>query len=67
MCNEELVQVKCRIGNVIKKLLNKICTGKKACVLQRRDGCREGLQKACLCVDSQGIDVASLTANGPAV
>jgi len=29
--------------------------GKKACVLQRRDGCRDGLQNSCLCVGSPGI------------
>jgi hypothetical protein len=28
---------------------------KKACVLQRKDGCREGLQNSCLCVGSPGI------------
>ena len=29
--------------------------GKEACVLQRRDGCREGLQNSCLRVGSPGI------------
>ncbi|MEI6048835.1 MAG: hypothetical protein WCS03_08040 [Bacteroidota bacterium] len=29
--------------------------GKEACVLQRRDGCREGLQNSCLCVGSPGV------------
>ena len=29
--------------------------GKEACVLQRRDGCREGLPNSCLRVGSPGI------------
>ena len=42
--------------------------GKKACVLQRWDGFRDGLQNSCLCVGNQGsIVLKRLTANGPAI
>ena len=48
---QELVMLK-------RKLLDRICTGKKACVLQRRDGCRDGLQNSCLCAGSHGVVAA---------
>jgi hypothetical protein len=67
MGHDELVMVNCRNSQELIKLLNKSLTGKKACVLQRWDGCREGLQKACLCVGSQGVVASRLTANGSAV
>ena len=31
-----------------------VWAGKEACVLQRREGCRDGLQNSCLCVGSPG-------------
>jgi hypothetical protein len=38
----------------ISCLSGKVQVGKKACVLQRRDGCREGLQNSCARVGSPG-------------
>jgi len=38
----------------------RVQVGKKACVLQRRDGCGDGLQNSCLCVGSHGVMAASL-------
>ena len=60
----------CGLLNTIKPGHMKSCPdgevwpGKEACVLQRRDTCRDGLQNSCLCVRSNDVTGLSLTANG---
>ena len=56
-------------GVKISCLNGGVRAGKKACVWQRRDACRDGLPNSCACVGSHGRmrPRVCLAANGPAV